>query len=137
MQVQLEEADAERDVVHDRARLLEGLRALQLVVHNAIALTFPAWVHSVSNPGEHGLDVMGQRLVFLAGQVLLFALGLVPAALGAVVTFFVVAWLAGPVVAALLAALAALAVLGVEIWAGVRWLGARFARFDLSAELKP
>jgi len=111
--------------------------ALQLVVHNAIALTFPAWVQSVSNPGEHGLDVLGQRLVFLAGQVLLFALGLLPAAIGGGVTFFVASWLSEPVLGAVLALLVALTVLGVEIWAGVRWLGGRFARFDLSAELRP
>lgn len=111
--------------------------ALQLVIHNGIALIFPAWVQSVSNPGEHGLDVMGQRLVFLAGQILLLAFGLLPALVGAGVTFFVVSWLAGPIVAAPLAWLVVLTVLGVEIWAGVRFLGERFARFDLSAELRP
>lgn len=111
--------------------------ALQLVVHNAIALLFPAWVQNVSNPGEHGLDVFGQRLVFLTGQILLLALGLLPAAIGAGVTFVVANWLTGPIIAAVLTALVALTVLGVEIWAGVRWLGARFAHFDLSAELRP
>ena len=107
------------------------------MVHNAIALLFPAWVQNVSNPGEHGLDVFGQRLVFLTGQILLLALGLLPAAIGAGVTFVVANWLTGPIIAAVLTALVALTVLGVEIWAGVRWLGARFAHFDLSAELRP
>ena len=46
-------------------------------------------------------------------------------------------WLVGPVAAALLAWLVVLTVLGVEIWAGVRWLGVRFAHFDLSSELRP
>jgi hypothetical protein len=111
--------------------------ALQLVVLNAVALLFPAWVQSVSNPGEHGLDVMGQRLLFVTGQVLLLGFGLLPAVIGAGVTFLVANWLAGLAVAGLLAWLVVLIVLGVEIWAGVRWLGARFARFDLSAELRP
>lgn len=111
--------------------------ALQLVIQNAIALLFPAWVQNVSNPGEHGLDVFGQRLVFFAGQVLLLALGLLPALIVAGVTFAVVNWLAGPMIATLLAALVVLIVLGVETWAGVRWLGGRFAHFDLSAELQP
>ncbi|HVJ29382.1 MAG TPA: putative ABC exporter domain-containing protein, partial [Gammaproteobacteria bacterium] len=62
------------------------LCALQLVIHNGIALVFPAWVASVSNHGEHGLDVLGQRLLFFAGQFLLLALGLLPALLGAVIT---------------------------------------------------
>ena len=111
--------------------------ALQLVIQNAIALIFPAWVQSVSNPGEHGLDVMGQRLVFLAGQILLLALGVLPALIGAAAAFFVVNWLVGPIVAGLLAWLVVLTVLGVEIWASVRWLGVRFAHFDLSSELRP
>jgi hypothetical protein len=111
--------------------------ALQLVIQNAIALIFPAWVQSVSNPGEHGLDVMGQRLVFFAGQIVLLALGLLPASVAALVTFFVVNWLVGPIAAGLTAWLVVLTVLGVEIWAGVRWLGERFARFDLSSELRP
>jgi ABC-2 type transport system permease protein len=113
------------------------LCALQLVVHNGIALVFPAWVQSISNQGEHGFDVLGQRLLFVAGQLVLLALGLLPAALAAAITFFVVNWLAGPIVAAPLAWIVVLTVLGVEIWACVRWLGERFARFDLSSELRP
>ena len=113
------------------------LCALQLVIHNGIALVFPAWVASVSNHGEHGLDVLGQRLLFFAGQFLLLAFGLLPALLGAAITFFVVNLLAGPIIAAPLAWLVVLSVLGVEVWAGVRWLGERFARFDLSSELRP
>ena len=111
--------------------------ALQLVIQNAIALIFPAWVQSVSNPGEHGFDVLGQRLLFMAGQVFVLALGLLPASIGAAIAFFVTNWLAGPVVAGVLAWLVVLAVLGVEVWAGVHWLGQRFARFDLSSELRP
>ncbi len=110
---------------------------LQLVIQNAIALIFPAWVQAVSNPGEHGLDVLGQRLLFFAGQIFLLVLGMLPAFVGALVTFFVANWLAGPIIAALLAWLVVLTVLGVEIWGGVRWLGMRFARFDLSSELRP
>jgi hypothetical protein len=110
---------------------------MQLVIQNAIALIFPAWVQSVSNHGEHGLDVMGQRLLFLAAQFLLLGLGMLPAAIAALVTFFVVSWLVGPIPGALLAWLVALTVLGFAIWGGVRWLGQRFAQFDLSSELRP
>ena len=77
--------------------------ALQLVIQNAIALIFPAWVQTVSNHGEHGLDVMGQRLLFLAAQFLLLVLGMLPAAVAALVTFFVVNWLGGPIPAGLVA----------------------------------
>jgi len=85
----------------------------------------------------HDLDVLGQRLLFFAGQFVLLALGLLPALLAAAITFFVVNLLAGPIAAAPLAWLVVLSVLGVEVWAGVRWLGERFARFDLSSELRP
>ena len=111
--------------------------ALQLVLQNAIALLFPAWVQSVSNQGEHGLDVMGQRILFLAAQMFVLLLGLLPASIGALIAFFVVNWLVGPIFAGLLAWAVALTVLGVEIWAGVHWLGERFRRFDLSSELRP
>jgi hypothetical protein len=111
--------------------------ALQLVIHNGIALVFPAWVQSVSNHGEHGFDVLGQRLLFFAGMILLLALGLLPAALAAAITFFAVSWVVGPIVGAVLAWLVVLTILTVEIGAGVRWLGERFARFDLSSELRP
>jgi hypothetical protein len=94
-------------------------------------------VQTVSNHGEHGLDVMGQRLLFLAGQFLLLALGMLPAAIAAAVTFFVVNGLVGSIPAALAAWLVVLTVLGVEIGAGVRWLGERFRHFDLSSELRP
>jgi hypothetical protein len=69
--------------------------------------------------------------------MLLLVLGLLPALVAAGLTFFVVNWLAGPLVAALSAWLATLIVLGVEISAGVHWLGGRFTRLDLSAELRP
>jgi ABC-2 type transport system permease protein len=110
--------------------------ALQLVLQNGVALLFPAWVETVSNRGEHGLDVLGQRLLFLAGQTLMLGLVLLPAAVGAVPAFFLATWTVGPRVGAVLAWLVVLAVLGVETWLGVRWLGDRFERFDLSAELR-
>jgi hypothetical protein len=68
---------------------------------------------------------------------MLLGFGLLPAVVGAGVTFLVANWLAGPALAGLLAWLVVLTVLGVEVWAAVRWLGERFARFDLSAELRP
>jgi hypothetical protein len=111
--------------------------ALQLLVQNAIAVLFPAWAQSVSNRGEHGLDVMGQRIIFLIGQALVAAIALLPAALGAFLLFFTTRWIAGTPAAAILALIAVLAILGAEVWLGVRWLGGRFERFDLSSELRP
>ncbi|MEJ0039346.1 MAG: putative ABC exporter domain-containing protein [Gammaproteobacteria bacterium] len=119
------------------AVLVPPFAALQLLVPNAAAVIFPAWVQTVSNRGEHGLDVMGQRIIFMAGQLLVTALTLVPGVIVGGVLYLLVDWLAGFTAAFAVAALALFVVLSAEIWAGVRLLGDRFEEFDLSAELRP
>ncbi len=111
--------------------------AIQLLVANSIAVLFPAWVQVVSNRGEHGLDVLGQRIVFVAGRLVAMALALVPPAIGAALVFAMTQWIVGPVGAAILGGLAGLAILCAEAWGGMQWLGGRFERFDLSSELRP
>ena len=111
--------------------------ALQLLLPNAAAVLFPAWVQMVGNRSERGLEVLGQRIIFLGGQLLIATLALVPAAIGAAVVFLVAQWLAGPFVAAAVAVATTFAVLVTEVWLGIQWLGHRFERFDLSAELRP
>jgi Putative ABC exporter len=110
--------------------------ALQMLVPNALAVLFPAWVQLVSNRGEHGLDVMGQRIIFLAGQLVAAAVALLPATLGAALAFFPMYWLLGPIGAAAIACLVVVAILAVEVWIGMHWLGSRFEHFDLSSELR-
>jgi hypothetical protein len=51
--------------------------------------------------------------------------------------FFATLWIVGAPIAAALGAAAALAVLCVEVGLGVVFIGRRFERFDLSAELRP
>jgi len=111
--------------------------ALQVLVSNAFTVLFPAWVQSVSNPGEHGLDVLGQRIVFMVGQLLIVVLALLPASIGTAVVFFVANWLTGPLVATVLAVATVFTVLATEAWLGIKWLGQRFEAFDLSDELRP
>ncbi len=119
------------------AVLVPPFVALQLLVPNAAAVIFPAWVQTVSNRGEHGLDVMGQRIIFMAGQLLVTALALLPAAIVGGVLYLLVSWLAGFTLAFIVSVIALFAVLSAEVWAGVRLLGDRFEEFDLSAELRP
>jgi ABC-2 type transport system permease protein len=111
--------------------------ALQLLVPNAVTVVFPAWMQAVGNRSEHGLDVMGQRIIFVAGQAFIAVVTLLPAALAASILFFGSQWLLGAPLAAVLAAAGVLAVLAAEFWFGLRWLGARFEAFDLSSELRP
>jgi ABC-2 type transport system permease protein len=110
--------------------------ALQLLVPNALAVLFPAWTQTVSNRSERGLDVMGQRIIFLAGQLLVAGVALLPATVVAVVVFFLSNWLLGQVAAGVIAALLLVGILVVEVGIGLRWLGARFENFDLSSELR-
>jgi len=129
---------------HVRAALLLGAAvmvppfvAMQLLVPNAAAVVFPAWMQTVSNRGEHGLDVMGQRIIFMVGQLFVTALALVPAAIVGGVLYVLVNWLAGFTLAFIVSVIALFGVLSAEVWAGIRLLGDRFEEFDLSAELRP
>lgn len=118
------------------AFVLPALCAVQLLVPNAATLLFPAWAQVARRTAGGGMDVMGQRLIFFIGQLVCLIFALLPAALAAtmpLLSFWIVGW---PVAIAL-AALAVFAVLALEVWFGVHWLGPKFERLDISAELRP
>jgi len=81
--------------------------------------------------------VMGQRLIFLAGQLLVLVFALVPVAVGAAIAFFGARWFVGAFAAGVLALAVVLATLSAEVWLGLKLLGRVFERFDLSSELRP
>ena len=112
------------------------LCALQLLIPNAAALVFPAWFQATRQRGG-GIDVMGQRLIFVFGQLLVILLALAPAVLGAALVIFASQWLIGATAAVILATLLALTVLTGEVWCGLWLLGERFEQLDLAAELRP
>jgi hypothetical protein len=118
------------------ALLVPPICALRLLMPNALAVLLPAWALAVANRSEHGLDVLGQRIIFLGGQLVVTVLLLVPPALCAAAVFLVVYWVAGLVVAAMIACLVAMATLVAEVWIAIQWLGRLFERFDLSSELR-
>ncbi len=109
--------------------------AILVLVMNAAVLIFPAW--APQGGARAGIDVMGQRIFLAAGLFLAMAAALLPAALVAAAVFFLTLWMFGPVVAAALALIAVLVVLGTEIAVTIFFLGKRFESFDLSAELRP
>lgn len=119
------------------AVLVPPFVAMQLLVPNAAAVIFPAWMQTVSNRGEHGLDVMGQRIIFMVGQLVVTGLALVPAVIVGGVLYLLVNWIAGFGAALIVSVIALFAVLSAEVWTGIRLLGDRFEEFDLSAELRP
>jgi len=110
------------------------LCAIQVLLLNAAAILFPAWTQ-VSSSGPAGIEVMGQRLLFMAGLILVIAFSLLPAALFAALTLYLTMW-AGTVIATTLAAITVIVILVVEIVYGLEWLGDKFEAFDLSAELR-
>lgn len=107
---------------------------IALMIPNAAVLLFPAWFQ-IGKTGPQGIEATGQRLIFFLGQIIVFALTLVPAALASVVVFLLAQYFAGIAVAVLLASLASVIVLGCEAAAGLQLLGKLFERFDLSADL--
>lgn len=99
-----------------------------LIVQNAAALLFPAWIQGVT-AAPRGIEVIGQRLLTLMGSLLAMSLLLLPAA---VVGGIAGALLHGVIGGAALpiGALAGAAVAVVLAGLGVAGIGRAFDRFD-------
>ena len=112
------------------------LCALQLLIPNAAALLFPAWFQA-TRQRNGGIDVMGQRLIFVLGQIFVILLSLFPAVLSAGLVIFASQWLIGASAAVVLGTLVTLTILGAEVACALWWLGERFEKLDLATELRP
>jgi hypothetical protein len=99
-------------------------------------LLFPAWFQSTRTRGG-GIELMGQRLIFVIGQLFVILISLLPVVLSCALVIFASQWLIGPTAAVVLATLLALAILAAEIAGGLWWLGERFEKLDLATELRP
>ena len=118
------------------ALVIPMLNLIVFQIPNAAALLFPAWFAATRVP-IGGIEVMGQRIIFAFGQLLVFALTLLPAAGVFAGLFFLGRIWMGPAVIIPFAALGATLVLGVEAAFGIVLLGHLFARFDVAAESAP
>jgi hypothetical protein len=117
------------------ALLAPPLFALMLCVPFAGMLVFPAWIVAPGSSGR-GIEVMGQRLVFMLGYLFVVLLAAIPAALLGGIGYLLGHWLGGLVAAMLAAAVGACAVFAFELACALRLLGRRIDRFDLSQELR-
>ena len=115
------------------ALIIPMLNLITLQIPNATALLFPAWFRAAKGGGA-GIEVTGQRLIFMLGQMLVFIVVLIPAAALFAGVFFLVKMLLGTATAIPLASIAAAIVLAAEAAFGVVLLGWLFERFDVSAE---
>jgi hypothetical protein len=114
--------------------LVPPVAGLMTGIPFAATLYFPSWLPAAGHGG--GVDVMGQRMIFAGGYLIVLVVALLPAALVAAAPYFIVLWLAETQAAALLAgAIAASLVLFGELATAIWWLGGRYERFDLSMEL--
>ena len=106
---------------------------IALLLPNAAALIFPAWVQ-LGKDTPRGFETMGQQLILMFGQIIVLTLSLLPAALAGTVSYLAVWWVSGKLVAAAVVpgALAAGLVLATEAAFGVWLLGKAFERFDWS-----
>jgi hypothetical protein len=109
--------------------------AIQLLIRNAVPVLFPGWaVRSKDEP--RGFVMTGQRLVTLAGNILVLVVALIPAA----IVFAPSLWIAykffsGNAAFIAVATMPAVAVLVAEFYFGVKALGAQFETLDVSNEL--
>jgi hypothetical protein len=115
------------------ALLMPCVDFIALLLPNAAALIFPAWVQ-LGKDTPRGFETMGQQLILMFGQIIILTLAVLPAVLAGASASFVVWWLTGKVLAAavLPGALAAALVLAAEAALGVHLLGKAFEQFDWS-----
>jgi ABC-2 type transport system permease protein len=116
------------------ALLAPGLIAAQLLLQNALAVLFPAWI-AVGPSRPKGIDAMGQRLLMSAGIVLVLLLSLLPALIvggvaGAGLYFIAPSWSALQV---MVTAAVGGAVMIAECLLAAEWLGRVFDRTDVNA----
>jgi hypothetical protein len=115
------------------ALIAPPLCGLILCVPFAGLLFFPAWSATMASR-QAGIEVAGQRMIFVAAYLLAMAVALIPAVVLGGIVFLLGRWLGTFLIGAVLATLTASAVLVVETIMVVWWLGERVERFDLSSE---
>jgi hypothetical protein len=109
------------------------LNLFTLIIPNVAVVLFPGWFQTGKDASQ-GIEATGQRLIFTLGQLVVLVLALIPPTGVSVVVYFLGRLILGDVLPVPIASLSAAAVLGVEAWLGLLWLGKLFERFDLSAE---
>lgn len=110
--------------------LVPACIAAQLLVHNAAAILFPAWV-AIGPQRPRGLDAMGQRLILFGGVLLALIVMLGPGAIAGGIVGFAFYHLVGAP-ALVPAAAICLAAVAIEIALISEMLAGAYDRLDLS-----
>ena len=113
------------------AGLVVPMNLMVVLIHNATALLFPAWVR-LGPSGAQGFEAIGQQMVLMLGQILVLGLALLVPALVGGLGFFGLRFLVGWPLALPLAAAAGALVLLAEAAFALAALGDRFERMDIN-----
>jgi len=108
-----------------------GMILLQLLAQNAIAVMWPSWV-TTGPMRARGIDVMGQRIIMMAGFLVVFVVAVVPALIVAGVLRFVLYASTGIAMITVPAAGAAIILL-LEAYVASHLVGKLLDRTDVSA----
>ena len=111
------------------AILAPALVFAQLIIHNGVALIFPAWV-PLGNQRPRGLDAMGQRLIVLGATWLLLLVMVLPGALAGGIVWFAFRSVLGSAVLVPAATLCTV-VVALEVLVAAEALGPAYERIDL------
>ena len=103
----------------------------QLVVQNGFAIAFPAWV-SLDTSRARGIEVMGQRMLMLAGNAIALALFVLPGALAGALIALAVYWTTH-VIVVVVPVLVLMMVMLAECWLAVEALGRVLDRTDVNS----
>lgn len=109
--------------------------AAQLLIRNTVPILLPGW--ALRAPDEQrGFIVMGQRLLLLAGNLLVLLFVLLPAACLVVPGLLIAKyWFGGSMPVVALTTVLATGLLFFEVWLGIRFLGRQFEKIDVTNEL--
>lgn len=109
--------------------------AAQLLIRNAVPILLPGWAMRAPDE-QRGFNVMGQRLLMMAGNLLVLLVVLLPAAcimgLGLLMAQY---WFHGSMPVVALTTVLAAALLFFEVWLGIRFLGRQFEKIDVTNEV--
>ncbi|MGE5244545.1 MAG: putative ABC exporter domain-containing protein [Betaproteobacteria bacterium] len=111
------------------AALTPALVGAHLVIQNGAALMFPAWV-PLGTERPRGLDAMGQRLILLAGVMLLLTIAVAPGAIAGGIVWFAFRRVLGLAAIVLGASVCSVVVL-VEVLVATEAMGPLYDRIDL------
>jgi hypothetical protein len=109
--------------------------AAQLVIRNAVVVLLPGWaVRSAEE--QRGFTVIGQRLVLFAGNLIVLAIALIPAAILFIPAFLVSrAYFHGSAAVLAISIVPSVALLIFEVWMAIRFLGTQFDKLDVTTEV--